>query len=186
MSASSAVMSGFTVVCGQYCDEGRWVSVLPRKIYVWSLAYATVVALGNPYCLRLPALVLVNNRDVLLRLACRGVDTPFLTSPDKVNGLKGFNMSWTEVREVSDMADCSSPYEYMCTYSKLCISSRLRCNGDENCGYQDDTDETHCETPHSTVYGSLSMLFSLAQPTLPTLTCFMLMCSLIIQIQGFA
>ncbi|KAK6017268.1 hypothetical protein OSTOST_17213, partial [Ostertagia ostertagi] len=22
----------------------------------------------------------------------------FLTSPDKVNGLKGFNMSWTEVR----------------------------------------------------------------------------------------
>uniref|UniRef100_A0A1I7X2W5 Very-long-chain 3-oxoacyl-CoA synthase n=1 Tax=Heterorhabditis bacteriophora TaxID=37862 RepID=A0A1I7X2W5_HETBA len=70
-------MSG--VIFPHYCDEGRWVSVLPRKIYVWSLAYATVVALGNPYCLRLPALVLVNNRDVLLRLACRGVDTPLVS-----------------------------------------------------------------------------------------------------------
>ncbi|KAJ1358121.1 hypothetical protein KIN20_016434 [Parelaphostrongylus tenuis] len=68
----------------------------------------------------------------------------FLTSPDKVNGLKGFNMSWTEVREVKDMNECSSPSEYMCTYTKLCISSMLRCNGDANCGYQDDTDEIHC------------------------------------------
>ncbi|KAK5967955.1 Low-density lipoprotein receptor domain class A [Trichostrongylus colubriformis] len=68
----------------------------------------------------------------------------FLTSPDKVNGLKGFNMSWTEVREVNEMSECSSPSEYMCTYSKLCISSMLRCNGDANCGHQDDTDETHC------------------------------------------
>ncbi|KAK6043620.1 CUB domain protein, partial [Cooperia oncophora] len=67
----------------------------------------------------------------------------FLTSPDKVNGLKGFNMSWTEVREVNEMSDCSSSSEYMCTYSKLCISSMLRCNGDANCGHQDDTDETH-------------------------------------------
>uniref|UniRef100_A0A158PCR7 Cubilin n=1 Tax=Angiostrongylus cantonensis TaxID=6313 RepID=A0A158PCR7_ANGCA len=66
----------------------------------------------------------------------------FLTSPDKVNGLKGFNMSWTEVREVKDMNECSSLSEYMCTYTKLCISSMLRCNGDANCGYQDDTDES--------------------------------------------
>ncbi|VDO78530.1 unnamed protein product [Heligmosomoides polygyrus] len=69
----------------------------------------------------------------------------FLTSPDKVNGLKGFNMSWTEVREVKEMSECSSSSEYMCTYTKLCISSVLRCNGDANCGHQDDTDETHCE-----------------------------------------
>ncbi|RCN43300.1 CUB domain protein [Ancylostoma caninum] len=84
----------------------------------------------------------------------------FLTSPDKVNGLKGFNMSWTEVREVKEMSECSSSSEYMCTYSKLCISSMLRCNGDANCGYQDDTDETHCARVQSSVYGSLSLLFS--------------------------
>ncbi|KAK6725679.1 hypothetical protein RB195_004164 [Necator americanus] len=84
----------------------------------------------------------------------------FLTSPDKVNGLKGFNMSWTEVREVNDMSECSSPNEYMCTYSKLCISSLLRCNGDANCGHQDDTDETHCARVQSSVYGSLSLLFT--------------------------
>ncbi|XGW23234.1 hypothetical protein V3C99_005460 [Haemonchus contortus] len=73
----------------------------------------------------------------------------FLTSPDKVNGLKGFNMSWTEVREVNEMSECSSSSEYMCTYSKLCISSMLRCNGDANCGHQDDTDETHCARKES-------------------------------------
>lgn len=69
----------------------------------------------------------------------------FLTSPDKVNGLKGFNMSWTEVRKVKEMQECSSDNEYLCTYSQLCISAQLRCNGDANCGHHDDTDEGHCE-----------------------------------------
>lgn len=41
---------------------------------------------------------------------------------------------------------CSTEDLYLCTYSKLCISSTLRCNGDVNCGYGvvDDTDEQHC------------------------------------------
>ncbi|CAI4230249.1 unnamed protein product [Auanema sp. JU1783] len=69
----------------------------------------------------------------------------FLTSPDKVNGLKGFNMTWTEVRQVNEMSECSSSSEYLCTYSRLCISADLRCNGDDNCGAHDDTDESHCE-----------------------------------------
>ncbi|WKX87888.1 hypothetical protein Q1695_007921 [Nippostrongylus brasiliensis] len=96
----------------------------------------------------------------------------FLTSPDKVNGLKGFNMSWTEVREVSEMSECTSSSEYMCTYTKLCISSSLRCNGDANCGHQDDTDETHCAPGQPSVYDSLSVLFS--SSTVPRLTTFAL------------
>uniref|UniRef100_A0A8R1DXR6 CUB domain-containing protein n=1 Tax=Caenorhabditis japonica TaxID=281687 RepID=A0A8R1DXR6_CAEJA len=71
----------------------------------------------------------------------------FLTAPDKVNGLKGFNLSWTEVKNLSgkDESVCKSDTLYLCTYSKLCIDSKLRCNGLDNCGYlvQDDTDEQH-------------------------------------------
>ncbi|ULU14461.1 hypothetical protein L3Y34_016744 [Caenorhabditis briggsae] len=72
----------------------------------------------------------------------------FLTAPDKVNGLKGFNLSWTEVKNLSgkDESVCKSDSLYLCTYSKLCIDAKLRCNGLDNCGYgvQDDTDEQHC------------------------------------------
>ncbi|VDK42953.1 unnamed protein product [Anisakis simplex] len=68
----------------------------------------------------------------------------FFTSPDKVNGLKGFNFTWTEVKLIKDDRECSSPSQYLCTYTKLCIDARLRCNGDENCGLHDDTDEAHC------------------------------------------
>ncbi|UMM15420.1 hypothetical protein L5515_002825 [Caenorhabditis briggsae] len=73
----------------------------------------------------------------------------FLTAPDKVNGLKGFNLSWTEVKNLSgkDESVCKSDSLYLCTYSKLCIDAKLRCNGLDNCGYgvQDDTDEQHCQ-----------------------------------------
>ncbi|KHN72567.1 Cubilin [Toxocara canis] len=68
----------------------------------------------------------------------------FFTSPDKVNGLKGFNFTWTEVKLIKDDRECSDPSLYLCTYTKLCIDARLRCNGDENCGLHDDTDEAHC------------------------------------------
>ena len=74
----------------------------------------------------------------------------FLTAPDKVNGLKGFNLSWTEVKNLSgkDESVCKSDSLYLCTYSKLCIDAKLRCNGLDNCGYgvQDDTDEQHCKS----------------------------------------
>ncbi|CAG9537827.1 unnamed protein product, partial [Cercopithifilaria johnstoni] len=73
----------------------------------------------------------------------------FFTSPDKVNGLKGFNFTWTEVKKITEDVDddddeCSHPTMHLCTYTKLCIDARLKCNGDENCGLHDDTDEAHC------------------------------------------
>ncbi|CAD21658.1 CUB domain-containing protein [Caenorhabditis elegans] len=78
----------------------------------------------------------------------------FLTAPDKVNGLKGFNLSWTEVKNLSgkDENVCKSDSLYLCTYSKLCIDAKLRCNGLDNCGYgvQDDTDEQHCSLKEKT------------------------------------
>uniref|UniRef100_A0A915Q495 CUB domain-containing protein n=1 Tax=Setaria digitata TaxID=48799 RepID=A0A915Q495_9BILA len=68
----------------------------------------------------------------------------FFTSPDKVNGLKGFNFTWTEVRKTSEDNECVQPSMHLCTYTKLCIDARLKCNGDENCGLHDDTDEANC------------------------------------------
>lgn len=68
----------------------------------------------------------------------------FFTSPDKVNGLKGFNFTWTEVKKTTDNNECLHPTMYLCTYTKLCIDARLKCNGDKNCGLHDDTDEAYC------------------------------------------
>ncbi|GMS99741.1 hypothetical protein PENTCL1PPCAC_21916, partial [Pristionchus entomophagus] len=71
----------------------------------------------------------------------------FITAPDKVNGLSGFSFSWTETKVAKDYSECSSDTQYLCTYSKLCIAAALRCNGKQHdCGYGDDTDETHCDT----------------------------------------
>ncbi|KAL3077910.1 hypothetical protein niasHS_013439 [Heterodera schachtii] len=69
----------------------------------------------------------------------------FLTSPEKVNGLNGFNFSWTEVRRVISDSECAdSERQYLCSYSRLCIDAKLRCNGEDNCGENDDSDEAHC------------------------------------------
>ncbi|CAJ0944470.1 unnamed protein product, partial [Mesorhabditis belari] len=75
------------------------------------------------------------------------VQITFLTAPDKVNGLTGFNLSWTEVRPAEEET-CQGDDVYLCTYSRLCISSKLRCNGAYNCRMAtepDETDENHCE-----------------------------------------
>ncbi|KAI1702286.1 CUB domain-containing protein [Ditylenchus destructor] len=68
----------------------------------------------------------------------------FLTAPEKVNGLNGFNFTWTEVRRVERDSECAGEENYLCSYTRLCIASGLRCNGDDNCGENDDTDEAHC------------------------------------------
>jgi hypothetical protein len=68
----------------------------------------------------------------------------FLTSPEKVNGLTGFNFTWTEVRLVQQDSECSSEFRYLCSYTRLCIDAKLKCNSDHNCGENDDTDEAHC------------------------------------------
>lgn len=80
----------------------------------------------------------------------------FLTSPDKVNGLKGFNFTWTEVRlasgisreilvNISLLDDDMCIGQFKCTYNKFCIDDQLKCDGNENCGLHDDTDEAHCK-----------------------------------------
>uniref|UniRef100_A0AC34QJ52 CUB domain-containing protein n=1 Tax=Panagrolaimus sp. JU765 TaxID=591449 RepID=A0AC34QJ52_9BILA len=68
----------------------------------------------------------------------------FMTNPEKVNGLQGFNFSWTEVKLVQQDSECAGDDMYLCSYTRLCIHSRLKCDGDENCGGNDDTDEAHC------------------------------------------
>lgn len=45
---------------------------------------------------------------------------------------------------LTDVSECLYPSMHLCTYTKLCIDARLKCNGDENCGLHDDTDEAHC------------------------------------------
>ncbi|VDD96195.1 unnamed protein product [Enterobius vermicularis] len=67
----------------------------------------------------------------------------FLTAPEKVNGLKGFNFTWTEVMPFRDEEECKGSNKYACSHEKLCISARLRCDGLNNCG--DNNDEEHCK-----------------------------------------
>jgi hypothetical protein len=69
----------------------------------------------------------------------------FMTAPEKVNGLKGFNFTWTEVKQVQQDSECLGEGLYLCSYTRLCIRSKLKCDGDENCGENDDTDEAHCK-----------------------------------------
>jgi hypothetical protein len=44
----------------------------------------------------------------------------------------------------SEDSECMGEMNYLCSYTRLCIDARLRCNGDENCGENDDSDEAHC------------------------------------------
>uniref|UniRef100_A0A5S6Q849 CUB domain-containing protein n=1 Tax=Trichuris muris TaxID=70415 RepID=A0A5S6Q849_TRIMR len=66
----------------------------------------------------------------------------FRTHPEKVNGLKGFNLSWTEfkLRE-----DCEGPEYFHCNFSRICISSKVRCNELIDCGEGDNSDEFRCK-----------------------------------------
>uniref|UniRef100_A0AC35TUK3 CUB domain-containing protein n=1 Tax=Rhabditophanes sp. KR3021 TaxID=114890 RepID=A0AC35TUK3_9BILA len=68
----------------------------------------------------------------------------FYTSPEKVNGLKGFLYSWTEVKIIEKESECMGEHQYLCTYSKMCIAKALRCDSHHNCGHNDESDETHC------------------------------------------
>ncbi|KRZ71535.1 Cubilin [Trichinella papuae] len=66
----------------------------------------------------------------------------FLTHPEKVNGLSGFNFSWTEFTMDEK---CNSPDLFRCNFSKYCISSKVRCNDLIDCGEGDNSDELHCK-----------------------------------------
>ncbi|KRX14888.1 Cubilin [Trichinella nelsoni] len=66
----------------------------------------------------------------------------FLTHPEKVNGLSGFNFSWTEFTMDEK---CNGPDLFRCNFSKYCISSKVRCNDLIDCGEGDNSDELHCK-----------------------------------------
>ncbi|CAB3384550.1 Hypothetical predicted protein [Cloeon dipterum] len=62
-------------------------------------------------------------------------------SADKSVGAVGFRAVWTEVS--GSPAGCD---QFQCVKSGFCVSERLRCNGVDNCGSEDRSDETNCET----------------------------------------
>ncbi|XP_059082755.1 cubilin-like isoform X2 [Tigriopus californicus] len=59
---------------------------------------------------------------------------------DKAVGAKGFKAIWTEIR---DPRECGLN-GYECSTSKYCISDQLKCNGINNCGATDKSDEMDC------------------------------------------
>jgi len=59
---------------------------------------------------------------------------------DKAVGAKGFKAIWTEFK------DTSNCQEFRCAKSQICIPRTLRCNGINNCGHMDTSDEMNCVT----------------------------------------
>lgn len=57
----------------------------------------------------------------------------------KAVGQNGFRAVWTEVIMDTDCQD-----QFLCSKNKYCISASLRCNGIDNCGYADMSDEENC------------------------------------------
>ncbi|XP_043464609.1 dorsal-ventral patterning tolloid-like protein 1 isoform X2 [Leptopilina heterotoma] len=57
----------------------------------------------------------------------------------KAVGQNGFRAVWTEVIMDTDCQD-----QFLCSKNKYCISSSLRCNGIDNCGHADMSDEENC------------------------------------------
>jgi len=59
---------------------------------------------------------------------------------DKAVGAKGFKAIWSEIK------DTSNCQEFRCAHSMICIPLNLRCNGINNCGANDNSDELKCTT----------------------------------------
>ncbi|XP_020283606.1 bone morphogenetic protein 1 isoform X2 [Pseudomyrmex gracilis] len=59
---------------------------------------------------------------------------------DKAVGQRGFRAVWTEV---STNTDCQN--QFRCSKTKYCIAESLRCNGIDNCGPDDSSDEENCD-----------------------------------------
>ncbi|XP_065169996.1 bone morphogenetic protein 1 isoform X3 [Atheta coriaria] len=84
---------------------------------------------------------------------------------DKAVGAQGFRAVWTEVQEGPS---CD---EFQCKKSNFCIPNKLRCNGVNNCGASDRTDEDDCsvEAPpedYSLVLGCASAVLGVVLLTL--------------------
>ncbi|XP_033225459.1 tolloid-like protein 1 isoform X2 [Belonocnema kinseyi] len=77
----------------------------------------------------------------------------------KAVGQQGFRAVWTEV--ITD-TDCEG--QFLCSKNKYCISKSLRCNGIDNCGPGDMSDEESCAAsapPAPEMTGVSAMLLSL-------------------------
>jgi len=61
----------------------------------------------------------------------------FITA-DKVSGGQGFRAVWTEVK---NGPGCD---QFVCKNNSFCIAKHLECDGTVNCGFNDDSDEAHC------------------------------------------
>ncbi|XP_069129716.1 tolloid-like protein 1 isoform X1 [Argopecten irradians] len=65
------------------------------------------------------------------------MELEFLTSGRSLGG-KGFEISWTEIH--SDLG--GTCYGFVCSKTKYCIGSEMKCNKMKNCGKGDNSDET--------------------------------------------
>ena len=79
---------------------------------------------------------------------------------DKAVGAKGFKAIWTEFK------DTSNCQEFRCAKNQICIPRTLRCNGINNCGHMDTSDEMNCvtESEVSTFNRALSKVVSMSMP----------------------
>ncbi|MCP9260570.1 CUB domain protein [Dirofilaria immitis] len=84
--------------------------------------------------------IISKNNTVRIRILFFRVDEGSLYSSATTRN-SGLVSAWVDTM---DDSECSDPSLHLCTYTKLCIDARLKCNGDENCGLHDDTDEAHC------------------------------------------
>lgn len=68
------------------------------------------------------------------------------TTADKVAGGRGFRAVWTEVKlpGMAGFNDCDDSLYFRCANSSFCIAKHLECDGNLNCGLDDDSDEAHC------------------------------------------
>lgn len=77
----------------------------------------------------------------------------------KAVGQNGFRAVWTEVT-----ADTDCQNQFLCSKNKYCISPSLQCNGIDNCGPEDMSDEENCTASAPTapaMTGVSAMLLSL-------------------------
>lgn len=80
----------------------------------------------------------------------------FITA-DKVSGGQGFRAVWTEVKTGPG---CD---QFVCKNNSFCIAKHLECDGTVNCGFNDDSDEAHCNyaTSIQSTYSAPSLTYLL-------------------------
>lgn len=66
------------------------------------------------------------------------------TTGDKLAGGRGFRAVWTEVKATGDCDEAN--HHFRCVNNSFCIAKHLECDGNLNCGVNDDSDEAHCNS----------------------------------------